>query len=158
MTTPEYAGFWRRTFASLLDTLWIGLILSLIIMLLNYDKQNILAQLLQEDEIAWQMILLYDVLPVLAVLFFWIRYAATPGKILCDCEIVDANTGQSITAKQAIIRYFGYFLSLLLIGAGFIMIAFDKRKQGLHDKLAGTVVVIHDESAVPLSQLLKECC
>jgi len=42
---------------------------------------------------------------------------------------------------QAIGRYLAYFVSALVLGLGFIWIAFDTRKQGWHDKLAGTVVV-----------------
>lgn len=38
-------------------------------------------------------------------------------------------------------RYLGYFVSMLFLGLGCIWVAFDSRKQGWHDKLAGTVVV-----------------
>jgi uncharacterized RDD family membrane protein YckC len=38
-------------------------------------------------------------------------------------------------------RYFAYFLSTIPLGLGLIWVAFDKRKQGWHDKLAGTVVI-----------------
>jgi len=39
------------------------------------------------------------------------------------------------------VRYIGYFVSVIPFGLGFIWIAFDSKKQGFHDKLAGTVVV-----------------
>jgi uncharacterized RDD family membrane protein YckC len=42
---------------------------------------------------------------------------------------------------QSLVRYFGYFASCIPLFAGFIWIAFDRRKQGWHDKMANTVVV-----------------
>jgi uncharacterized RDD family membrane protein YckC len=56
-------------------------------------------------------------------------------------RIVDARTGQAPTTRQDLIRYFGYLLSVMPLGLGYLWVAFDPRKQGFHDKLAGTVVV-----------------
>jgi uncharacterized RDD family membrane protein YckC len=94
--------------------------------------------------------LVQEFLPALLILWFWIKYSGTPGKMLLDCEIVDARTGKQIDFKQAILRY---IVSALPFGLGFLWIMLDKRKQGWHDKIAGTVVIIHDEATVPLSQL-----
>ncbi len=49
--------------------------------------------------------------------------------------------GREIAWWQAPLRYLGYIVSLALAGLGFIWIAFDSRKQGLHDKIADTCVV-----------------
>ncbi len=54
--------------------------------------------------------------------------------------IVDAKTGKKPTLIQFVLRYVSYFLSCIFF-LGFIWIAFDKKKQGWHDKIAGTVVV-----------------
>jgi uncharacterized RDD family membrane protein YckC len=54
---------------------------------------------------------------------------------------VDAKTGGKPSTGQFIGRYLCYYLSSLLLGLGFIWVAFDSRKQGWHDKLAGTLVV-----------------
>jgi uncharacterized RDD family membrane protein YckC len=139
----EYAGFWRRLGATLIDGLWMGLLLTPLLQLV-YDPEKFLA---------WQTFLIENVLPALIVIFFWLKYQATPGKLLFDCDIVDRYTGQSINFKQAILRYVGYFIALLPVGLGFFWIIWDKRKQGWHDKIAGTVVVIHDEAHIPLQQL-----
>ncbi len=72
---------------------------------------------------------------------FWIRYGTTPGKWATGCRIVDAKTLEKLSYKQAIARLFGYGISAIPIGLGFVMIAFSETKQGLHDKLAGTAVV-----------------
>ena len=55
--------------------------------------------------------------------------------------IVDAKTFGRPSNRQLIGRYLGYYVSILPLGFGFLWIAFDKRKQAWHDKLAGTVVV-----------------
>ena len=75
-------------------------------------------------------------------ILFWIYKNSTPGKMLFKSVIVDANTFSAPSTSQNIIRYLGYFLSFLPLGLGFLWIAFDQRKQGWHDKLAGTVVII----------------
>jgi len=155
MTTPEYAGFWRRTMAVVIDLLWVGMILLICLLLIYSYNQEIVRQIL-ENGLQWYTILFNDVLPALFIILFWISYAATPGKLLFNCKIVDADTNEPITVKQTFIRYIGYFLSILPIGLGFLAITWDKRKQGWHDKIANTVVIIHDESATPLSQLLEE--
>jgi uncharacterized RDD family membrane protein YckC len=81
------------------------------------------------------------VLPALAVLLFWIYRQATPGKMAISARIVDAQTGGRPSNGQLVGRYFAYYLSMLPLFLGFIWVAFDPRKQGWHDKLAGTVVV-----------------
>lgn len=81
------------------------------------------------------------VLPAVAVIMFWIFKQATPGKMAISAKIVDAATGQPASSAQLIGRYFAYFVATLPLFIGIIWVAFDKRKQGWHDKLAGTVVV-----------------
>ena len=56
-------------------------------------------------------------------------------------RVVDAKTGQALTTPQAIGRYLGYYVSAFALMLGFIWVGIDKRKQGFHDKLAGTVVI-----------------
>ena len=81
------------------------------------------------------------VFPLVAAVWFWVKLQATPGKMAVSLKVVDARTGNSLSVAQAIGRYFAYFLSALPFGLGFIWIAFDSKKQGWHDKLAGTVVI-----------------
>ncbi len=158
----EYAGFSRRLLAMIIDSLWL-LAIIYILLYLVYDENYLLSlesqPLLLEDNLAllesldWQSLVINYVLPGLLLILFWLKYAATPGKLLFDCEIVDARTGNRITTTQAILRNFGYFLSALPLGLGFLWILWDRRKQGWHDKIARTVVIIHDESASSLSEL-----
>ena len=75
------------------------------------------------------------------VLGFWFLLSTTPGKLVINAYIVDAKTLGKPRPWQLVVRYLGYYLSILTLMLGFLWVAFDRRKQGLHDKLAGTVVI-----------------
>jgi uncharacterized RDD family membrane protein YckC len=86
-------------------------------------------------------VLLNAVLPAVAVLIFWVTRQATPGKMAIGATIVDADTGKRPTPAQFLGRYLAYYVSLIPFFLGFVWVGIDARKQGWHDKLAGTVVV-----------------
>jgi uncharacterized RDD family membrane protein YckC len=73
-------------------------------------------------------------------LFFWTLAGQTPGKMLLGLRIVSLD-GSHLTLWQALRRFIGYFLSALPLYAGYWWVLIDNRRQGWHDKLAGTVVV-----------------
>lgn len=154
----EYAGFWRRVMATLIDTLWlVGLLMTLLSLLYwinpEYADECISTDLWRYDD--WKLVVINDVIPFVIVIALWCYYAATPGKWLMDCKIVDATTGKPPSLTQAIVRYVAYIVSAIPLGLGFFWILWDKRKQGWHDKIARTVVVIHDEATIPLEQLMR---
>jgi len=105
---------------------------------------------------------LESILTLVITVMLWVRFVGTPGKLLMGCQVVDADTLGAITTKQAILRYLGYYVSILCVMLGFLWIAWDKRKQGFHDKIANTVVVYDtsivrdDESQKTLQQLMRE--
>jgi len=141
MTTDslEYAGFWVRVGASLIDTVLV-LCVTLPALVAVYGwayfsmPQTGTVVGTADFLISW-------VAPAVAVVAFWLYKQATPGKMALHLRIVDARTGHAITAGQSIGRYLGYFVSTIPLGLGLIWVAFDPKKQGWHDKLAGTVVV-----------------
>lgn len=135
----EYVGFWVRVAASLIDTALI-LAVTLPILLAIYGRSYFagasgqgLAGLV-DFLVSW-------VAPALAAIAFWHYRQATPGKMVFSARVVDAKTGRTLTVAQSIGRYLGYFVSTIPFGLGLLWVAFDARKQGWHDKLAGTVVV-----------------
>jgi uncharacterized RDD family membrane protein YckC len=75
------------------------------------------------------------------VILFWRHRQATPGKMMLALHVVDADSGGPLSLGQGVGRYFAYFVSTIPFCLGFLWVAFDKRKQGWHDKLAHTVVV-----------------
>ena len=88
----------------------------------------------------WELLLTY-VLPAFVSIFFWICKSATPGKMITKIKIINAGTGIKLSIGQCVIRYLAYFPAMLFGMFGVIWIAFDKRKQGWHDKLARTFVI-----------------
>jgi uncharacterized RDD family membrane protein YckC len=134
----RYAGFWLRVAASLIDTVLV-LCITLPLLLAVYGVSP--AGMTPSGFAAIPHILISYVVPAIAVIAFWVARQATPGKMVFGARIVDANTGNSLTVLQSIGRYLGYFVSTIPFGLGLIWVAFDPRKQGWHDKLAGTVVV-----------------
>ena len=76
-----------------------------------------------------------------AFVLFWMFRSATPGKMLVSAVIVDAKTLGKPSTSQLIGRYLAYYASTLPLCLGFLWVAFDKRKQGWHDKIAGTLVI-----------------
>jgi uncharacterized RDD family membrane protein YckC len=70
----------------------------------------------------------------------WKVKGTTIGGIVFGLQVVRAD-GRPVDWSTAIVRALSCFLSLVVVGLGFIWIAFDDQRQGWHDKIAGTVVV-----------------
>lgn len=133
----KYAGFWIRVGASIIDSILILLIIAPPLTLI-YGKEYWVSETYIQG--TWDVLLNY-LLPAIAIIIFWIYRSATPGKMVLGLSIVDANTGGKPTTGQFIGRYLGYYVSMIPLFLGFIWVGIDKRKQGWHDKLAGTVVI-----------------
>ncbi|ASP49882.1 RDD family protein [Cognaticolwellia beringensis] len=138
----QYVGFWSRLGASVID--------SIIIILLTYPILYFIygAQYFDSDVSSqgWTDFIVSYLLPVVAVILFWVYKSATPGKMAVSAKIVDENTGNKPSTQQFIIRYLGYYVSILALGLGFFWIAWDEKKQGWHDKMASTVVIVDNKS------------
>lgn len=136
----EYAGFWIRVGASILDSLLFLVITApLMVMIYGweyYDEGGPMVMGSADFLISW-------VFPAVVVISFWVYRQATPGKMAVSAKIVDATTGEPPSTGQMIGRYLGYYISIIPLFLGIIWVAFDKRKQGWHDKLANTVVIRH---------------
>jgi uncharacterized RDD family membrane protein YckC len=134
----EYAGFWVRVGASLIDTiLLMVVIVPWLIAIYGWSYFGETTGFVagpMDFLISW-------VLPAIAIIVFWMYRQATPGKMAVSARIVDAVSGGAPSTGQLVGRYFGYFVSTIPLGLGLVWVAFDKRKQGWHDKLAGTVVI-----------------
>lgn len=137
MNDCEYAGFWIRTGAAIIDSILMAIII-LPMMITIYGTEY-----WDSDSFIlgfWDVLLNY-ILPACAVIIFWIYKSATPGKMATKLTIVDAKTGGKPSTGQLIGRYLGYYVSIIPLCMGIIWVGIDKRKQGWHDKLAGTVVI-----------------
>jgi len=127
-----YGGFWRRAAAYGIDLLLLALLDAVVLLLA-----------------AEHGLLQY---PVLAGAYFfalaWVYFAgmessqeqATIGKRALGLKVCDEH-GRRIGFGRASLRYFSKVLSALILYAGFVMAAFSARRQALHDRLAGTLVL-----------------
>ena len=84
----------------------------------------------------------------------WLQ--GTPGLRLMDCRLVDARSGQSLGLERSVKRTLGLLLSLLPGLLGLLWMFWNKRRQGWHDLLAGSVVIREDDSLKSLHQLARE--
>jgi len=157
-----YAGFWRRCVASLIDTVFFSIVL-LVIHALFFGDSGM--QITMEDgvlNVQSDKGFTEQIVIIVITLFMWVKFLGTPGKLVLGCHVIDAKTKQHIKPLQALIRYLSYFVSLIPLGLGFFWVAWDKKKQGFHDKIAGTIVVVEsthlsdDESQKSLQELLDE--
>jgi uncharacterized RDD family membrane protein YckC len=134
----EYVGFWSRVGASPIDTI--------LIIAVTYPLLGLICgEAYFASDAAFIAgrtdFLISYVFPAIAIITFWSVKQATPGKMVIRAKIVDEKTSRTPSTGQYIGRYIGYFLATVVLFLGFIWVAFDSKKQGWHDKLAGTVVV-----------------
>ncbi|HKW37448.1 MAG TPA: RDD family protein [Burkholderiales bacterium] len=137
---PKYAGFWLRLGASLIDIVVLLAIIAPIELAFfgrDYIALAAAGKTLSVD--LWTQI----VLPLLAMILLWRYRSATPGLMVLSAKIVDAKTLAPATVGKltlrAVVLLVMWLLFLPLIGV--LWIAFDRRKQGWHDKAAGTLVI-----------------
>ena len=133
----EYVGFWKRLAATLIDILIFGLV-TFPLLYAVYGEA-----FFEPDRMVLGHVDFFVsyIAPAVVTIAFWRFGGATPGKMAISAIIVDARTGGPVPLARLIGRYFAYTISALPLGLGFLWIAFDKRKQGWHDKLANTVVI-----------------
>ncbi|AZQ84829.1 RDD family protein [Colwellia sp. Arc7-635] len=133
----QYVGFWVRFVASVIDSIIVAIIAYPILYFVyggEYFNSSDAVQGISDFIINY-------IFPIIAIILFWIYKSATPGKMVLSVKIVDEKTGGKLSVKQCIIRYIGYYVSLIPLGLGFFWVAWDDKKQGWHDKMAGTVVI-----------------
>ncbi len=137
----EYAGFGLRVFATIIDFAWQIVIFGGLGYLIFGDAFVEALKAENPFTVDLSLLLYQNLLPALIVIAFWIFYGATPAKMLLGLKIVRASDGGKMGIGRSIVRFLAYIPVLLTLGIGFLWTAFDKRKQSLHDKIAGTVVI-----------------
>ena len=123
----NYAGFWRRFVALIIDSIILGFVGGIFIVIVRWIYP-------QAGSI------MGNIIGIVYTLAFWTFWGQTPGKMVMGVTIVKAD-GAPIGFGRAILRYVGYWVSTIILCIGYLMIAWDSKKQGLHDKIAGTYVV-----------------
>ena len=154
--STQYAGFISRAMAFVIDLILIGLV--------TFFATAVIGVIAQFFDIGLLQVTLADqttVTPLQALvalvaglfqtffglvyfLFFWVLVGFTPGMGLLGLRVVRCDR-RRLGLGRAIMRYIGYWVSFVFLGLGFIWVLFDRRRQGWHDKLAGTCVIYVDK-------------
>jgi uncharacterized RDD family membrane protein YckC len=158
-----YVGFWRRFAATLIDwILFFFLYLALVAVFLSRIDIGTWRVFVDIDPVSGQPLaptgeILGATGAVLGALFaifallwlahilyhviLWSWRGGTLGQLALGIQVRRESDGRRIGLGTAVLRYVGYFISTWALYIGLIWAAFDRRKQGWHDKIAGTLVI-----------------
>ena len=150
-----YAGFISRAIAFIIDIIVMAVAIAVAIALAQavlgfFTLYGLLGQRVM-DSAPFQIItgvavaILGAVVAIGYPVGFWVVLGQTPGKVLMGVR-VSRVTGKPLTIRRALLRYLGYLLSAIPLGLGFLWVLMDDRRQGWHDKLAGTYVFYDSRS------------
>jgi len=131
----EYGGFWRRLAAWIIDSIPLTVCTAIMVGISEPAPEEV-----------------QGVFMLYGIIVSWIYYAAfessplqaTIGKLALGMRVTDLE-GRRINFGRATGRHFAKIISGIILGIGFLMIAWDKRKQGLHDQYANTLVIMRSE-------------
>ena len=118
------AGFWIRFVAIIIDSIIVGGVIFALAMV--SPSLSLVGYLL--------------------AIVYWVYFPSsdmmgTPGKSLLGLKITD-NDGNQISVGTAVMReILGKFVSAIVLYIGFLIVGFSDKKRGLHDMIAGTLVV-----------------
>ena len=141
-----YGGFWIRVVAAIIDAIILRVVVAPISMI--FGGVGLAGSMM--GRVPHIPLALLGGGVTLIFLFFgsWLyeafmessSYQATLGKMILGMKVTDLN-GNRISFERATGRHFAKWLSAMILGIGYIMVGFTERKQGLHDLLAGTLVL-----------------
>lgn len=131
----NYAGFWIRVAAAIID--------SILMYIVFFGAAFLFADGLSSFATTGMSITLQLIFAAAGILYFAGMESssrqATLGKMAVGIKVGNAQGGQ-LSFGNAIGRYFAKIVSAIILYIGFMMVGWDKKKQGLHDKLASTYV------------------
>jgi uncharacterized RDD family membrane protein YckC len=148
VTTPvvAYAGFWRRFAAYLIDSIILGVVFTIVGIALGVGMFFGMEDMFTETTAAPA---LGGLLYIAYFLLIWLYFAlmessklqATLGKMALGIKVTNMNGGR-ISFANATGRYFSKIISGIILYIGYLMVAFTQKKQGLHDIIANTLVIV----------------
>jgi uncharacterized RDD family membrane protein YckC len=149
MMGQRYGGFWRRWVALMIDKFILSIIYFTLVMLelrifpsSSYTRHPDLPAGIwgsMNSRFLLGHCLISIIISMAYFTYFHGAIGQTPGKILLKLQVV-GTTGKKLTYGIALLRWIGCIISSLAFFLGFLWVAFDSKKQGWHDKIAGTVV------------------
>jgi len=152
-----YEGFGRRLAAGLIDLAVVLVIIATLVLLRLASEENPPSTSSLVERLSglrtgafWISAMIFSAQTV-----FWTYLGATPGMSLMGSQVLRADSGGPLSLPRSCLRCIGLWLGLACLGVGVAWSIWDRRHQGLHDKLVGSVVVKEDESLMALDELAR---
>lgn len=147
--TMVYGNFWPRVLAKLIDGIvgWIAAMAINFVLAMLFFGQFIFQPKPNNPLVNGKFWAFQGTAFLLSLCFglayYWFflnRYAATPGKMVLGLKVVRGN-GTALSTGRIIGRFFAERLSAMILCIGYIMVAFDAERRGLHDQICDTRVI-----------------
>jgi uncharacterized RDD family membrane protein YckC len=135
----HYGGFWVRFLAIIIDAIVLGIVSAALIPLTGAEMITTSTNgvvTVNYASNAWSTLI--------GLIYFvglWAWRGQTIGMMPFNMKVVGVADGNKIDILRGVLRYVGIIISIIPLFLGLIWAAFDSRKQGWHDKIAGTVVI-----------------
>ena len=120
------AGVGSRLMSFLIDTVILMILVSLVFMITSMDSESL------------------DILGGLIQFAYYVYFfgkSQTPGMMAMKIKLVGSDGAYPIGYSKGFLRFWGLEISAFVLFLGFVWILIDKKRQGRHDKIAGTYVV-----------------
>jgi uncharacterized RDD family membrane protein YckC len=144
--TITVIGFGQRLVAAVIDA-FIVIVLSLILGAIASFLILMIAGIVTPQQSVPTDFVVALCVAVFSVGYYvrsWSKSGQTAGKALMGIKVIGTD-GKPVSGGKAFLRYIGYIVSGIVISLGFLWITFDRKRQGWHDKIAGTYVVFVEE-------------
>lgn len=151
----NYAGFWMRLVAFIIDAIIIGVLQSFVFVpilgVLGISIFNSTPDMSDPDQVAGMVATIVAAMGtvwilamIIQILYFTFmessKYQATVGKLALGLMVTDVN-GAKLDFTKALVRNLCRIISNITMLIGYIIAGFTEKKQALHDIIAGTLVV-----------------
>lgn len=133
----RYGGFWVRVIAFLIDGIALSLITVVISPIFGPSVETVGGRM----EVNYAANAVGTLVGLVYFIGFWAWRGQTVGMMPFKLQVVRADDGTRVDWVRGFLRYIGLIISVIPLFIGLIWAAFDSRKQGWHDKIAGTYVV-----------------
>ena len=145
LSSARKGGFWIRLVAFLIDNfvLYLVAILLTVIGIMALDLGSAGLTSLDEEEMLSLVIPLYFFNLLITIMYYTYLHGSTgqtPGKMVCRLRVIRCD-GRPLGYGRAFLRWLGYLVSSFIFCLGFFWIAWDRNKQGWHDKIADSCVI-----------------
>lgn len=133
----KYAGFWIRLVAALIDGIILGIAAAVFSFMIGF--------IFNSEAVSGIRGILSDILGIAASISYYVFYqhstGQTLGKKALGLKVVNEEGATPSYLTFFLREIIGKLVSGIILGIGYLMVAFDSKKQGLHDKIAGTYVI-----------------